>query len=190
MAGLFFSCYNIKMSKIERNLPIYLYKTSGNYPITEMMDVVINLHERCNYLKGNSFPIIDSIGSFDKLYSEFFDIATQELGPLELDSSSIRTCWGYVTNKNFYKSGIHHHKRTSTINAVYYLAVPQTNTEIEGSLSFYNDSRKEIYSIKPKPGDLVMFPNYLLHQPHQSFTDDYRISVNMEIICKDVWHTY
>jgi len=175
------------MAIIHRNPPIYLFETTGIYPIKEMITVVEKLHGLSNYLKGNSFPIIDSTVAFDSLYSEFFDIASKELGPLELESDNIRICWGYVTNKNFYKGGIHHHKRTSTINAVYYLAVPSTDTEMEGSISFYNDLRKEIYNIKPKPGDLVMFPNYLLHQPHQSFTDDYRISVNMEIICKDVW---
>lgn len=177
------------MARLDRNLPIYFFKTKCSYPIREMTEIVVKLHELSNYLKGNSFPIIDYTGAFDKLYSEFLDIATEELGPLKLNSDNIRTCWGYVTNKNFYKGGIHHHIRTSTINAVYYLAVPQTNTGVEGSISFYNDSRKEIYNIKPKPGDLVMFPNYLLHQPHQSFTDEYRISVNMEIICQDVWNT-
>ena len=176
------------MARVERNLPIYLFETTGNYPNKEMIDVVMTSHGHADYLRGNSFPIVDTIGAFDRLYQEFFNIASEELGPLELDPKSIRTCWGYVTNKDFYKGGIHHHLRSSTINAVYYLSVPETKTGREGSISFYNDAHKEIYNIKPKAGDLVMFPNYLLHQPHQSFSEEYRISVNMEIICKEIWN--
>lgn len=175
------------MARVERNLPIYLFETTGNYPIREMIDVAMRSHAQADYTRGNSFPIIDATEAFDELYSEFFDTASGELGPLELDPKNIRTCWGYVTNKDFYKGGIHHHLRSSTINAVYYLSVPETEVKREGSISFYNDSHKEIYNIKPKAGELVMFPNYLHHQPHQSLTDDYRISVNMEIICKDIW---
>ena len=175
------------MARVERNLPIYLFETSKNYPTASMIDVVMESHRKADYTRGNSFPIIDTTGAFDRLYSEFFSIAAEEFGPLELDPRSIRTCWGYVTNKDFYKGGIHHHLRSSTINGVYYLSVPSTETAREGSISFYNDAHQEIYNIKPKAGDLVIFPNYLHHQPHQSRTEEYRIAVNMEIICKDIW---
>jgi hypothetical protein len=77
------------MARVERNLPIYLFETTGRYPIKEMIDVVMKSHAQADYKRGNSFPIIDTIGAFDRLYSEFFDIASGELGPLELDPKSI-----------------------------------------------------------------------------------------------------
>jgi hypothetical protein len=152
-----------------------------------MKTQVLAAHQTADYRTGNNFPIEDSSRVFHALYKDFFHIAVQQFGPLQLDQRNSASCWGYVTNKFFYKGGIHSHLNTCVINAVYYLNVPETTDTHQGSLSFYDSNLYEIYNIKPQVGDLIIFPGYLNHQPHQSFSIDYRISINMEIICQNVW---
>jgi len=154
-----------------------------------MKTQVLAAHHTADYRTGNNFPIKDSSGVFQTLYNDFFHIAVQQFGSLQLDQRNLTSCWGYVTNKFFYKGGIHSHLNTCVINAVYYLNVPETTDTHQGSLSFYDNNRHEIYNIKPQMGDLIIFPGYLNHQPHQSFSIDYRISINMEIICQNIWNS-
>ena len=168
------------MERVTGIVPVYRCRLDASV-YTKFIPNILRDHSRFGYEVGNSFPIAQYL---DDLYQSFFDVADREFGPFELSSRNIRTCWGYVTNKDFYKGGIHHHIRSSTLNAVFYLHVPETTTDREGSISFYDDARDEIFTYKPVTGDLLIFPNYLLHQPHQSFTDDFRISINMEIIAE------
>jgi hypothetical protein len=175
------------MNQVDSNLPIFLHQGLKSYPIDRMKTQVLAAHQTADYRTGNNFPIKDSSGVFHALYKDFFHIAVQQFGPLELHQKNLASCWGYVTNKFFYKGGIHNHLNTCVINAVYYLNVPETTDTRQGSLSFYDNNFHEIYNIRPQVGDLIIFPFYLNHQPHQSFSLDYRISINMEIICQNIW---
>jgi hypothetical protein len=171
--------------------PFYKFKLDVDRE--KLSQVIIDKHNGHDYVAniGNSIPISildDKDGLFDNLYQQFFNCATQVCGPLDLDIKNNRTCWAYLTNRNFYRGGIHDHMQTCTINSVFYVHVPQTSTLREGSLSFYNNKNEEIFNYVPKTGDLIIFPNYAKHQPHQTFTDDYRLSINMEIRCNNVWN--
>ena len=146
------------MNQIDSNLPIFLHQGLKSYPIDWMKAQVLAAHQTADYTTGNNFQIKDSSGVFYTLYKDFFRVANQHFGPLHLDQRNLVNCWGYVTNKFFYKGGIHNHLNTCVIN-----------------------------DIRPEVGDLIIFPGYLNHQPHQSFSSDYRISINMEIICQNVW---
>jgi hypothetical protein len=175
------------MNRVDSTLPIFLHQGLKSYPIDWMKTQVLAAHHKADYNTGNNFQINDSSGVFHTLYKDFFHIANQHFGPLELDQRNLASCWGYVTNKFFYKGGIHNHLNTCVINAVYYLNIPETADRHQGSLSFYDNNFHEIYNIRPNVGDLIIFPGYLNHQPHQSFSLDYRVSINMEIICQNVW---
>ena len=151
-----------------------------------MVQSVIFEHTKYVYEQGNNFSLNRNIELFDELYRKMFEISENLFDGLRLLENNKRTCWADITNKDFYRGGIHNHMRTSVINAVYYLQVPKTKSYKEGGISFYDDANNEMFCFKPRVGDLVIFPNYLKHQPHQSHTDDFRIAINMEIMCEPV----
>jgi hypothetical protein len=78
---------------------------------------------------------------------------------------------------------LHNHLNTSTINSVYYLNVPITASIGQGSISFLLNGNKFTY--KPENGDLLIFPDYLDHQINFLDDEEYRVSINMEIKCKE-----
>lgn len=167
-------------------LPIYIFNI-GEHPDRSMLSQsVINAHLQRQYKTGNNVKITFNEDLFDGIYQKVLDIADDLFGGLQLLENNKRTCWGYVTNKDFYRGGIHAHIRSSVINSVYYLQVPETKSYREGGISFYNGEDQEVFCYKPKVGDLLIFPNYLKHQPHQSHTEDFRIAINMEIMCAPV----
>ena len=74
----------------------------------------------------------------------------------------------------------HNHLNTSTINGVYYLNIPENDyVTIDFGLN------GNIYTRKVNNYDLIIFPNYLNHKPNRCYKDGYRISINMEITCKE-----
>lgn len=167
-------------------LPLYIFNIGEHPNKSSMAQSVIYEHAKYVYTKGNSFPLTSNRESFDELYRKLLEISEDLFGSLRLLENNKRTCWAYLTNKDFYRGGIHDHMRTSIINAVYYLQVPKTKSYKEGGISFYDEGNNEVFCFKPRAGDLVIFPNYLKHQPHQSNTDDFRIAINMEIMCEAV----
>jgi len=118
------------------------------------------------------------------LYQQFLKKAQQFFGEIKLLDDNITSVWCYGTNKDYYKAGIHDHKTTSVINAVYYFSVPETKEYRDGAIAFYDNSGKEIWCYKPRECDLLIFPNYLKHQPLPTISSMYRFALNMEIICE------
>ena len=133
--------------------------------------------------RGNNFKIRDRDGTWDRLYQKFLEKTQELLGPLHIHANNKRDCWCYASNKDFYRSGIHNHMRTSIINAVYYFSIPTIDDERDSAISFYDDNKKEVWYYKPKECDLLIFPNYLKHQPLPTISEKYRISINLEIMC-------
>ena len=167
-------------------LPLYIFNIGDFLNKSSMVQSVIFEHTKYVYKRGNTFSLNRNIELFDELYRKMLEISENLFDGLRLLENNKRTCWAYITNKDFYRGGIHDHMRTSVINAVYYLQVPETKSYKEGGISFYDDANNEMFCFKPRVGDLVIFPNYLKHQPHQSHTDDFRIAINMEIMCEPV----
>ena len=167
-------------------LPLYIFNIGEHPNKSSMAQGAIFEHAKYVYTHGNSVPLKLNRDSFDELYRNLLEIADDLFDGLRLLENNKRTCWAYLTNIDFYRGGIHDHVRTSVISAVYYLQVPKTKSYEEGGISFYNDANSEVFCFKPRVGDLIIFPNFLKHQPHQSYTDDFRIAINMEIICEPV----
>jgi hypothetical protein len=132
---------------------------------------------------GNNFLINDSTGEWDKFYDLFLEKTQEILGPIKLLPENSRDCWCYPSNNLYYRGGIHDHKTTSVINAVYYFSMPETTNYREGAIAFYDNNNTEVWTYKPRECDLILFPNYLRHQPLPINTTGYRFSVNMEIKC-------
>ena len=105
--------------------------------------------------------------------------------------------WVVKQLKNEYNP-IHYHD--GQLSGVGYLKIPKNmnqnkmvkNKKIKtnGTIDFINGQRsflsKSIYNLNPKVGDLVLFPNYLMHTAYPFNTNDERrsFSFNVKILFK------
>jgi hypothetical protein len=145
-------------------------------------------HEKLNNYEKNyySYPIKnDSNNYLKKLYNNYLLFCFKTFGNFQISKRNNSTCWAYCSNQKDFNSFWHDHIQSSSINAVYYINIPKDSG---GPLFFRipkNDNEFEIYSYFPKNYDLIIFPNYLEHKPMPPSSDDYRICINMEIICEN-----
>jgi len=152
-----------------------------------LCEEIVSLHRIQTYSHGNNFPLLGLPFSSlcQSLYGSFLSACHQHLGPFSISPHSSDRCWAYVSNRQDYRGGIHHHLRTATINGVYYLRVPQCNAQATqtGALCFFNDHGQRTHRLQPQEDDLLIFPSALLHEPEPIESDHYRIAINMEVIC-------
>ncbi len=156
-----------------------------------LCDAIVALHHTQNYANGNNFLLEGEV--FEPLIrqvSTAFESESRRLvGRFNLSPSSVSHCWAYVSNRSDYRGGRHHHLKTSTINGVFYLQVPPTDPGAlhTGALNFFDSEGVPFMRFQPRENDLLIFPNYLLHEPERIDSDAYRIAINVEIICDFVW---
>ena len=115
------------------------------------------------------------------------------------DKISIKNFWVVRQFKNEYNP-VHYHD--GNISGVGYLKIPKNlnfskkKKKTNGTIDFINGSRmflnKSIYNHVPKVGDLILFPNYLMHTAYPFVVDGERrsFSFNVELDKKvaDVFH--
>ena len=111
----------------------------------------------------------------------------------------IKNFWVVRQFKNEYNP-VHYHD--GNISGVGYLKIPKNlnfskkKKKTNGTIDFINGSRmflnKSIYNHVPKVGDLILFPNYLMHTAYPFVVDGERrsFSFNVELDKKtaDVFH--
>lgn len=134
---------------------------------------------------STNFKIIRDRNNFcKKLYNKFLRTTTRIFGDIILDERNKTTCWSLCTNKDYWKSVVHNHVSSSSINAVFYLQVPKINDEYCGKIFLLNESNVwEEY--QPEPFDFLIMPNYMYHDTEYHDTEEWRVSINLEIICKN-----
>lgn len=115
-----------------------------------------------------------------QLYEIFVCCAEQIYGPLKLLETNKKTCWANLSNTNFYLANIHNHERTATVNGVYYFNMP---SNCGGELDFYNNNQEIIQTFVPEQSQLIIFPGSLYHKNRYCNSNDFRISINLEILC-------
>ena len=112
---------------------------------------------------------------------------------------SIKNFWVVRQFKNEYNP-VHYHN--GNISGVGYLKIPKNlnyskkKKKTHGTIDFINGSRmflnKSIYNHLPKVGDLILFPNYLMHTAYPFVVDGERrsFSFNVELDKKtaEVFH--
>ena len=112
---------------------------------------------------------------------------------------NLKNLWVVRQFKNEYNP-IHFH--SGNISGVGYLKIPKNlnfskkKKKTNGTIDFINGSRmflnKSIYNHVPKVGDLILFPNYLMHTAYPFVVDGERrsFSFNVELDKKvaDVFH--
>lgn len=129
---------------------------------------------------GRQFPLKKN-KLLISLYNQFFKYCEYKFN--KIDVLKEPEIWCLCTNKDNWKSYIHDHIETSTINAVYYLNVPQIDYKKVGCLKLFHNNKW--FSYLPSNNELLIFPNYLKHDTEYHKTDDFRISINMEILCNN-----
>jgi hypothetical protein len=97
-------------------------------------------------------------------------------GPFNLSTKQRNYCWANVYNKNTYRSNLHHHLQTSSVNGIFYLNVPNDS---DGGLRLVHEDQDMTYI--PENLELVIMPSWLLHEPLPVNTLENRIAINMEI---------
>ena len=121
-----------------------------------------------------------------KIYQNFLEYSQNRFGKLDIIKEP--EMWALCTNKDNWKSVVHNHIETSTINAVYYLNIPQIDYKNVGDIKLLHENKW--YNYMPSENELIIFPNYLTHDTEYNKTDDFRVSINMEIKCNNdiVWN--
>lgn len=117
----------------------------------------------------------------NKLYDKFLRKSRLIFGNFKLTQSNSNACWSLCTNRNYWQSVPHNHIKTSTINSVFYLKVPKINGKYCGKILLYDDEKWNLY--QPEPYELLIMPNYLVHDTEYHDTEEFRISLNFEICC-------
>ena len=116
-----------------------------------------------------------------KIYQNFLEYSQNRFGKLDIIQEP--EMWALCTNKDNWKSVVHNHIETSTINSVYYLNIPQINYKNVGDIKLLHNNKW--YNYTPSENELIIFPNYLTHDTEFNKTDDFRVSINMEIKCNN-----
>ena len=128
----------------------------------------------------HNFRVASDHPFFDRLYDAFLRACAVYFEPYTLHPESSRACWAYVQNRDRKSPFWHHHLATSTINGVYYLAVPDPSCQI-----WFRDLDR-IVEVTPLEGHLYVFPRWLVHRPQPQASPEYRVSLNVEIITREV----
>jgi hypothetical protein len=177
--------------KVDSEFPIFIWSnflTLDKKTRTDLMNIVLENKKKNHHGVGGSFKIdYDPTSFFADLYSKFFKVTYDFFGELNVLPNNSSMCWSYSSNNVDHGPGmVHNHINTSTINSVYYLNVPDSATIENGSIQFFMNNKT--FSYRPNRYDLVMFPNYLDHKINYLNDSEYRISINMEILCNNDPH--
>jgi len=161
------------------NNPYFLYTTlSIDHSLQQQMIATVESQiETGDYNGGYTFVVEESDQEFSILYNTFKHICNTVFENLDISIYNRTICWANVYNKNNYKSNMHHHLRTSSINSVFYLKMP--NDTNEGGLKLYYQEQFHLYI--PDELELIIMPSWMPHEPMPHSDKDNRISINMEI---------
>ena len=153
-----------------------------------LMEVVLENRQRNRRMEAGFNFLIDRDYRhfFAILYNKFLKCAFEIFPGIRLLPTNSANVWSYVSNGDDHAPDdfFHNHLRSATINAVYYLNVPSSATLENGSISFL--LRDNTFAYKPNNFDLLLFPSYLDHKISYLDDSDYRVSINMEILCDKV----
>lgn len=145
----------------------------------EAHDDAINSHK-----VYKNFRVQSENPFFKTLYQEVFNECENIFGKLDTTEHNSTACWSVATNKNYWASVPHDHTTSAIINTVYYLNVPKLDGKYVGTFRYINN-KDEWVDYQPEPFELLIMPAYLTHDNGFNDTEEWRISVNMEIITRN-----
>ena len=131
-----------------------------------------------DFSKYYNFPLYrDDTLFFSKLYKNFKKISHRFFGNFHLSPENLTRCSCYRSNIKESICEWHNHLATSTINGVYYY-------QVEGDGITFTHKGKEFHHV-PQQGELLIFPNDLFHKPDIATSDNWRYSINMELMTQE-----
>jgi len=143
----------------------------------EMIEKFLEFLNSEDSSRGNNYKYFNSeyaepvVEKFERVIQNEF-----EVGPnIKEDKWPAVYC---QTNEHF-RSIWHNHTKTSVINAVTYIDVPENGGHLEVE---YNGT----HTIKVYEDYLYIFPGWMLHRPLPQDDNKWRICVNLEYISKDI----
>lgn len=115
--------------------------------------------------------------TISKIYNDFLKICEMSFDNLQVSPNNKSVCWAYVQNKEKFNSVWHNHKRTTSVNAVWYPKVPDST----GTLSIRDG--EGVTEIQIREGFVYFWPYWLDHKPNpQKHSNDWRVSINIELL--------
>lgn len=118
-----------------------------------------------------------------KIYDQFYRLCEYIFGKFTLSEKHDFRCCALMTNNEYWKFNPHNHIETSTINGVYYVNIPKINDNYCGR--FMVQFENLWYSYQPEPFELLIMPNFLVHDIAHHDSNEWRVSLNMEITTKE-----
>tara|TARA_Y100000004_G_scaffold42161_1_gene46068 strand:- start:3107 stop:3640 length:534 start_codon:yes stop_codon:yes gene_type:complete len=121
---------------------------------------------------------VDLNKDYSALYEYFLEKCKESFKKITFTKVKPR-CWACLLDKDNRVNVWHHHITSSTINSVFYLKLAKT----ENGIAF---NEKDSDKIIPDEFDLLLMKNSLMHKPLlPDNKNDLRITVNMEVFCKE-----
>lgn len=145
---------------------------------SRMISTVESQIETANYHGGWTFEVTSSYNDFTNLYNIFKEICLEIFDDIKISKNNRTICWANVYNAHNYRSNMHHHMRTCSINSVFYLKMPKDTRE--GGLKLYHQNQFHLYI--PEELELIIMPSWMPHEPMPHSDEENRISINMEIM--------
>jgi len=130
--------------------------------------------------KNNVKVLCDYNNFIKKLYEKFILTSKKTLNTFSIHENNSEQAWTYCTNQDDIHHVWHNHINTSTINSVYYLQVPNCGG---GQLEIQYKNKR--FDFHPKEYDFIIFPDFLDHAPRRPYCKEYRISINLELLCNE-----
>ena len=185
--------------------PIFHYKLENYKQINkELLNYILELQKKDkkgnnrsnrggwhspNFDIVNPGPPIDFINSF-KVFLK--NIIEDEIGwEYVPNKQRIVAMWAIINKKNSYN--VKHNHQNCYLSSAYYIKKPENS----GDITFYDPKEVKTYrfpeverntsysaesiTVKPKEGDLLIFPSYLYHDVGVNLSDEERVVVSFNV---------
>ena len=164
--------------------------------VSHLTESIINDALKTRYQQAYNFEVITN--HKDYLYNLLIEKSKNVLNNFTIADKNFRV-WCYFTDDTYYKGDTwHNHISTSTINGVLYLQTVRGcgieictdyNVNDKFNIADKDYNRRNIKYMRPNNFDLLIFPNFLDHRPIPSKSKNKRITLNMELRCKEPSYT-
>ena len=185
--------------------PIFHYKLENYKQINkELLNYILELQKKDkkgnnrsnrggwhspNFDLVNPGPPINFINSFKDFLKHIIE---DEIGWEYIPNKQrVVAMWAIINKKNSYN--VKHNHQNCYLSSAYYIKKPENS----GDITFYDPKESKTYrfpevekhtnysaesvTIKPKEGDLLIFPSYLYHDVGVNLSDEERIVVSFNI---------
>ena len=172
---------------ISNKIHVFNYKIDDDHR-KELYNSLVRLHHTHDYGSLNNNMEIN--GEFpNEIKSFFVNKCSEVYGNFTILDDPRSTAWAYMINKDWYRGEfVHDHMSSCTYVGVYYLNVPKCEDKYEGCLKLYNyglhNYGRDVVVCDyffPKNDQLIIFESDLIHSITQSKTEEFRISINLEL---------